>query len=638
MAVQLGRAPSTQTDEKWQILVVDDEQGCADLFAEMLTKEGHCVRAAYSGKQALERLRELPADLMLTDMVMPGMDGMQLLAQVRELYPETDVVVLTGYGNIGDAVEAMRRGAVDFLPKPFRPADLKRLTRTCLRSKKIDRSKMLLAKSSSMLELARLLTSTADLHAFPVMALDLACRNFEADAAILFGWDATQGTLSVLAHNGVPYRRWGETDHIATEALDAIRSRSVRLNANDLDGDCRVCVPLMVGDHVTGALCLRRTNGPWFRESCSELLQIYATYLALSLESARLYQTASERVNELDDLMAANRHLARFTDIEETWNHLLTAARHLTGAEMSAVLVVQDVPPVLRTDPSLEETSALYPLIRDKLLAILRGTVAPVPAATRVDGRAGGRLASFLTVPLIEEGERFGMLAATSSNPDAFSAEDARRLAWFAENAATILCHLRKIERASALYHETMELIGVAIDSKLTYGSGHSSQVRMYAGELARAVGLSPEEIYRIEDGALLHDIGKICIPDSLLNKPHRLSAEEFSVLASHTIYGARMFEDSPHLRDLIPIVRHHHEHFDGTGYPDGLRGDEISLDARIVALGDVFDALVSHRIYRPGVSAERAREIIQHSAGTKFDPELVRLFLSLPLEGLIEH
>ncbi len=182
------------------------------------------------------------------------------------------------------------------------------------------------------------------------------------------------------------------------------------------------------------------------------------------------------------------------------------------------------------------------------------------------------------------------------------------------------------------------EVLGQAVDSRYAYSLGHSSQVRTYAGELARALSLESSEVYRIEDGALLHDIGKICIPDALLNKPSALSVDEFEIIASHPVCGANMFSDAPHLQDIVPIVRHHHENYDGSGYPDGLKGEDIPLGARIVGLGDVFDALVSHRIYRPALNFQEAREVIEKRSGSQFDPELAPVFLSLQLESLVEH
>ena len=168
-----------------------------------------------------------------------------------------------------------------------------------------------------------------------------------------------------------------------------------------------------------------------------------------------------------------------------------------------------------------------------------------------------------------------------------------------------------------------------AIDAKDTYTKGHSAAVSRYSEALARAISLPANEVERIKLGALLHDIGKIGIPEHVLRKPTILSDDEWQVMKQHPSIGAnKVLEPNKSLHDLIPMVKYHHEHIDGSGYPFGLKGDEIPLSARIVAVADAFHALISDRPYRKGLSVSKACEILKMGAGVQWDRELIRQFI----------
>jgi len=168
-----------------------------------------------------------------------------------------------------------------------------------------------------------------------------------------------------------------------------------------------------------------------------------------------------------------------------------------------------------------------------------------------------------------------------------------------------------------------------AIDAKDTYTKGHSTAVSRYAEALARALNLPDDEVERIKLGALLHDVGKIGIPENVLGRTSKLSDEEWEIMKQHPVIGAeKVLAPVAALRDLIPMVKHHHEHWDGSGYPCNLKGEEIPLAARIVAVADTFHALISDRPYRKGLPIEKAIEILRIGSGIQWDSELVRKFI----------
>lgn len=178
---------------------------------------------------------------------------------------------------------------------------------------------------------------------------------------------------------------------------------------------------------------------------------------------------------------------------------------------------------------------------------------------------------------------------------------------------------------------EMVTSLASAIDAKDTYTKGHSSSVSRYSEALARAINLPESEVERIALGALLHDVGKIGIPENVLRKPTHLSEEEWEVMKQHPVIGAeKVLMPNEALRDLIPIVKYHHEHWDGSGYPEKLQGEEIPFSARIVAIADAYHALISDRPYRKGLSVQKACEILKMGAGIQWDSALVRQFIQI--------
>ncbi len=178
---------------------------------------------------------------------------------------------------------------------------------------------------------------------------------------------------------------------------------------------------------------------------------------------------------------------------------------------------------------------------------------------------------------------------------------------------------------------EVVTSLASAIDAKDEYTKDHSSSVSRYSVALAKAINLPEKEVERIKLGALLHDVGKIGIPEDVLTKPSRLTDEEFKIIQQHPTIGVeKILEPNPLLHDLIPLVKYHHEQWNGKGYPCGLKGEEIPLAARIVAIADTYHALISDRPYRKGMSVEKACAILEEGAGIQWDKELVRQFISL--------
>jgi response regulator RpfG family c-di-GMP phosphodiesterase len=184
-------------------------------------------------------------------------------------------------------------------------------------------------------------------------------------------------------------------------------------------------------------------------------------------------------------------------------------------------------------------------------------------------------------------------------------------------------------------YRATLETLGAALDSRDVGTESHSRRVHGYALATARAHGVPEEDLTDLAHGVLLHDIGKIGIPDAILLKPGKLTEDEWKIMRKHPEIGRRMIENVPFLRGAVPIVYCHHERWDGTGYPQGLRGEAIPLGARIFAVVDAFDAMTFDRPYSRAISFEAAKAEIQRCVGTHFDPAVVESFMRVP-EGVL--
>ena len=185
-------------------------------------------------------------------------------------------------------------------------------------------------------------------------------------------------------------------------------------------------------------------------------------------------------------------------------------------------------------------------------------------------------------------------------------------------------------EKLESAYMETIEILRFTVEAKDAYTRGHSDRVSEYSVLIGKTLGLSDNDLKILKIGGLFHDIGKIGIPDSILLKTTKLDDDEYSEIKNHPAIGAHILSNATIFKDIIPIVKHHHERFDGNGYPGKLKGEEIPYLARIAAVADSFDAMTSKRSYRDSLPLDVVKEELLRNRGTQFDPEITDVFLGI--------
>jgi putative nucleotidyltransferase with HDIG domain len=244
---------------------------------------------------------------------------------------------------------------------------------------------------------------------------------------------------------------------------------------------------------------------------------------------------------------------------------------------------------------------------------------------------AEGTMASVLCVLLRTPRKRLGVVHLDRSPwQKPFTMEELHLADALAANVSAGIECAQLLRKQRDLFLETITVLAQAVELKDEYTGGHTMRVSTYSLLLAEKLNLSADDLHLIRIGTPLHDIGKIGIDDAILRKPDRLTPEEFEVMKTHTVKGAEILATIPDLKPIIPIVRSHHERWDGKGYPDSLGGEAISPLARIVALADAYDAMTSDRPYRKGMPSAVAFAEIEKQSGRQFDPTFAGAFLAI--------
>lgn len=279
---------------------------------------------------------------------------------------------------------------------------------------------------------------------------------------------------------------------------------------------------------------------------------------------------------------------------------------------------------VLKVEKSLAGLAA----IKRKAVAVANVQKDPRYTYPHLAKEAG--LKSLLSVPLIIKDKVIGVLNVYTKKQRHFSPSEKELLCLFADQTAIAIENARLFKELHDGYLDTVKALGAIHDLRDRYATLHSEKVTGYALAIAQEMNLAGEEIEKIRYASYLHDIGKIPIDLDILYKPDKLSKEEWIEIRTHPTTASSIIGKIRFLKDIVPLILHHHERYDGKGYPSGIKKEEPPLGSRILAVADAFQAMTSERAYRPALGREEATRELKKCSGTQFDPKVVKVFLKI--------
>jgi len=392
-------------------------------------------------------------------------------------------------------------------------------------------------------------------------------------------------------------------------------------------------VPLRFGSRVTGVIVISKLGLDQFDADDLRLLEVMAGHASVALENARLYEAQRREADSAKALLALSRDLAEASGTVQVAERVATGAAGILNSPNTSVWL-QDAgdgglerlarfPAVDEADESLRiAVERLGPWLGRTEPYIVDGpdyaTIAAAPQGT--DGR-------FVIGPFVVEG-RWGVVAAAVPRKNVHDDRDVELLGSIARHARLALQTAVSYETLERTFLATVEALANALEANDEYTSSHARWITDLALRVGEELDFTPHELKRLELGALFHDIGKIGIPARILSKPGPLTAEERAIVEKHPILGERILAPIEQLGEVRLIVRCAHEHFDGTGYPEGLEGDQIPRESRIVLACDAFHAMTTDRPYRKSLGEDEAKRRLVEGSGAQFDPQVVEALL----------
>lgn len=484
--------------EKNKILVIDDEELILDIAREILTNIGYDVTITSDGRKGIRLLSEEQFSLLLTDIRMPDISGLEVIQQVRNHNKEMPIIIITGHGTLDVAIKALKLGAQGFLLKPFAAADLRNAVAEALEKTRLLSDNIRMRALMPLFEVSKEIISETDTKKLLALIVEIAVRETRADRASLF-----------------------------------------------------------LTDQKTGKITMEEDYG-------------FLSAPVADLRGKQLEKLAS-----------------------------------LLSKENKPVLIVpgSPMPEGFEKIPGTEDHSSIY-------------------------------------MPLTVRGKGIGILFLSRAGAEhPFSLPDVELVSVLSGQAAAAIENARLYEKLEQSYLSTIVTLSGIAESKDFYTDKHMKDIAEYSVDIARKIGLAEPDIEDIRMAALLHDLGKITVPDNILKKPGRLSEEEMQIIRKHPLHGAKMIESVEPLKVAREIIRHHHEYYDGSGYPDGLRGADIPLGARIIAVADAFDAMTTNRPYRKALPMEKVVKELKDFSGIQFDPDIVEILIAILSEkGILQH
>ena len=422
-----------------------------------------------------------------------------------------------------------------------------------------------------------------------------------------------------------------------------------RVDYFDVEAGSFGAVPLMARGDLIGLLIgIRKPGDSSFTSADRDLLHEVATQIAVAIQNTQLYERQNQIRERQQLLNQISQHLHQTLDLDQLIPNIFAEVNKAIKAEAQSIWLVDEEAGIIKcrfaTGPeaetlkgfgvSLAATSIVGTSVSQRESIIIKDAQKDKRRARSADEWTGFVTRSLMTVPLVLKDKSIGAIQAVNKRGGRlFNQEDLDLFRAIADSAALAVNNAQLLAELQNSYDLTLDALSAALDLRDRETEGHSRRVVEYTARLAEQIGLDRETIKNIRRGALIHDIGKIGVPDAVLHKPSSLDAEETKIIRRHPEAGYKMLADIPYLREEVQIVLGHQEKWDGSGYPYGLRGEDIPLGARLFMIADTFDALTSDRPYRQGRPYEIARQLIEEESGKQFDPQAVAAFIAVPAE-----
>ncbi len=447
-----------------------------------------------------------------------------------------------------------------------------------------------------------------------------------------------EGVCGYVAQTRTPYP-------FADLASDPHTGDRVALLVRGVQGG--ICVPMLTSEQLVGTLIIGSEGRRVFSDDEIRLLMTIADMAAAAIRRTGLFEELQRRVHGLSTLFDVGSAITSSLHVEDVVNLVAQASSRALQAEACTLFLwdEQEQCLVMRAvsgaAPDLVGRVKYHSgegLVGHVFLERRPANVPDVATDPRWKRESeqentlpGGRIANVAIVPLVVGEKVLGTLGvANKIGALAFSAEDQSLLTTLASQVAVAIENAHLYEDMRHLSVAAIRSLAAAIDARDPYTHGHSEGVARLAIQLARQMGWSGVDLETIEFAALLHDVGKIAVPDAILRKTDPLTAEDWDIIRRHPYYSAQIVKPIEPLQDIIPWIYHHHEHWNGAGYPDGLKGEAIPLGARVITVADAFDAMTTDRPYHEAVGTADALAKIESCADLQFDPQIVKVFLKM--------
>ncbi|MBI5787504.1 MAG: response regulator [Candidatus Schekmanbacteria bacterium] len=482
-----------------KILVLDDDPVILSLTSDLLLDEGYEITPVNNPSGALESLKTAGFDLLITDIKMPKMTGLDVIKQMRQFSPKTKAIIMTGFGNIETAQTAIKEGAYDYILKPFNNDTLRLAVKNAIKRKELEEENNRLKELTGLFQFSELISSRFSTQSLYELILSSILKQLHVSQGSIMLLDEKAKTLKIAAAVGLD---------------EDVTQKPVALN------------------------------------------------------------------------------------------------------ECIAGKVIQGGKPVLVSNidahPLFCKLARDYP---DKSF---------ISASMGIDDE-------LISLPLSTSKHTIGVINLRKKiNGMPFNQADLELLSILAVQAAIAIDNNRLLSDLNGIYLGIMQFMVALTEARDVYLRGHTHRVTSVCLRLGHAIGLGKQELNNLKYGAVLHDIGKLAISENILNKPGKLTPEEYEVIKTHPAIGANILKPFKFLDEARQIVLHHHERYDGKGYPNGISGAALSPSNQVIIIADSYDAMSSDRAYRKALSSEEINQEFTKNKGSQFHPQLVDFFLRL--------